>query len=95
MTETIILEVGGAIWDVLYTLLKTERLPEMESLIHEGHKGPSKVPSPHNSPVWLSMAIGQNPGKTGVFYSLAVNTQTRSSSNHSVPRGSRDRVSGT
>jgi predicted AlkP superfamily phosphohydrolase/phosphomutase len=71
MTDIIILGLDGATWDVLDPLLETGRLPELDSLVEEGASGTleSTFP-PITAPAWLSMATGQNPGKTGVFYFL-------------------------
>ncbi|EJN57917.1 alkaline phosphatase family protein [Halogranum rubrum] len=71
MTETIILGLDGATWDVLDPLLEAGELPNIASLRESGYHGTleSTFP-PITAPAWLSMATGQNPGKTGVFYFL-------------------------
>jgi len=71
MTDTIILGLDGATWDVLNPLIKNGRLPNLKSLVTEGPSGTleSTFP-PITAPAWLSMATGRNPGKTGVFYFL-------------------------
>ena len=71
MTDTIVLGLDGATWDVLDPLLEDGRLPELESLVEDGQADTleSTFP-PITAPAWLSMATGQNPGKTGVFYFL-------------------------
>jgi predicted AlkP superfamily phosphohydrolase/phosphomutase len=71
MTDTIVLGLDGATWDVLDPLLKDGRLPQLESLITQGRSGTLKSTFPPiTAPAWLSMATGRNPGKTGVFYFL-------------------------
>jgi predicted AlkP superfamily phosphohydrolase/phosphomutase len=71
MTDTIVLGLDGATWDVLDPLLEEGRLPKLESLVSGGRSGTleSTFP-PITAPAWLSMATGRNPGKTGVFYFL-------------------------
>lgn len=71
MTDTIVLGLDGATWTILDPLLEAGRLPELASLIDDGRCGQleSTFP-PITAPAWLSMATGQNPGKTGVFYFL-------------------------
>jgi len=71
MTETIILGLDGATWDLLDPLIESGKMPNIESLLAEGYSGTleSTFP-PITAPAWLSMATGQNPGKTGVFYFL-------------------------
>jgi len=69
MTDVIVLGLDGATWDVLNPLIADGRLPELEALVADGRAGTleSTFP-PITGPAWLSMATGQNPGKTGVFY---------------------------
>ncbi len=69
MTDVIVLGLDGATWDVLDPLIAEGRLPELETLVAGGRAGTleSTFP-PITGPAWLSMATGQNPGKTGVFY---------------------------
>jgi predicted AlkP superfamily phosphohydrolase/phosphomutase len=71
MTDAIVLGLDGATWDVLDPLLEAGRLPNLARLRGEGYDGvlESTFP-PITAPAWLSMATGQNPGKTGVFYFL-------------------------
>lgn len=71
MTDTIVLGLDGATWDVLEPLLECGRLPNLARLVDDGHSGDleSTFP-PITAPAWLSMATGQNPGKTGVYYFL-------------------------
>lgn len=71
MTDIIVLGLDGATWDVLNPLLESDQLPELQTLINEGQADTleSTFP-PITAPAWLSMATGQNPGKTGVFYFL-------------------------
>ncbi|MDB2253507.1 alkaline phosphatase family protein [Halorubrum ezzemoulense] len=71
MTDTIVLGLDGATWDILDPLINQGRLPNIEQLISSGYSGTleSTFP-PITAPAWLSMATGQNPGKTGVFYFL-------------------------
>ena len=71
MTDTIVLGLDGATWDVLDPLIEAGRLPNIERVRQAGHDGTleSTFP-PITAPAWLSMATGRNPGKTGVFYFL-------------------------
>jgi predicted AlkP superfamily phosphohydrolase/phosphomutase len=71
MTETIVLGLDGATWDVLDPLIENGDLPQLQRVRSEGNSGTleSTFP-PITAPAWLSMATGQNPGKTGVFYFL-------------------------
>ncbi|WP_226022873.1 alkaline phosphatase family protein [Halomicrobium salinisoli] len=71
MTETIVLGLDGATWELLDPLIQEGQLPNLESVLEGGYRGTleSTFP-PITAPAWLSMATGQNPGKTGVFYFL-------------------------
>ncbi|MFC7071583.1 alkaline phosphatase family protein [Halovenus rubra] len=71
MTETIVLGLDGATWDIIRPLIESGDLPHIEQVCSTGHTGTleSTFP-PITAPAWLSMATGQNPGKTGVFYFL-------------------------
>lgn len=71
VTDTIVLGLDGATWDVLDPLLQAGQMPNLKTVLADGHRGvlESTVP-PVTAPAWLSMATGQNPGKTGVFYFL-------------------------
>ncbi|MFB6141780.1 MAG: alkaline phosphatase family protein [Halorientalis sp.] len=71
MTDTIVLGLDGATWDVLDPLVEAGRMPNLEAVLADGRRGvlESTVP-PVTAPAWLSMATGQNPGKTGVYYFL-------------------------
>lgn len=71
MTDCIVLGLDGATWNVLDPLRNAGRLPNMASLVSSGYGGFLKSTFPPiTAPAWLSMATGQNPGKTGVFYFL-------------------------
>ncbi len=71
MTDTIVLGLDGATWDILDPLLKDDLLPNLRSLIDQGQADTLRSTFPPiTAPAWLSMATGQNPGKTGVFYFL-------------------------
>lgn len=69
MAETIVLGIDGATWDVINPLVEAGELPNIGALAEEGYTGrlESTMP-PITAPAWLSMATGQNPGKTGVYY---------------------------
>jgi predicted AlkP superfamily phosphohydrolase/phosphomutase len=71
MVETVVLGLDGATWTVLDDLIERGSLPNIASLRESGYSGTleSTYP-PITAPAWLSMATGQNPGKTGVFYFL-------------------------
>lgn len=71
MTKSIVLGLDGATWDVINSLIENGSLPNLEEVISSGHNGTLKSTFPPiTAPAWLSMATGQNPGKTGVFYFL-------------------------
>lgn len=71
MTDIIILGLDGATWDILDPLIEDGRLPNIG---RRESNGPSDTLEstfpPITAPAWFSMATGQNPGKTGVFYFL-------------------------
>lgn len=69
MTDTIVLGLDGATWTVLDKYIEAGSLPNIASLVEDGYSGTleSTFP-PITAPAWLSMATGQNPGKTGVYY---------------------------
>ncbi|QCS42014.1 alkaline phosphatase family protein [Natrinema versiforme] len=71
MTDTIVIGLDGATWNVLQPLIRDGALPNIKQVISSGSSGDleSTFP-PITAPAWLSMATGQNPGKTGVFYFL-------------------------
>lgn len=71
MSQTIVLGLDGATWDVLNPLIEDSELPNLETLVDTGYSGTleSTFP-PITAPAWLSMATSNNPGKTGVFYFL-------------------------
>jgi len=71
MTDVIVLGLDGATWTVLDPLVRAGRLPNIASQREAGYDGvlTSTFP-PITGPAWLSLATGQNPGKTGVFYFL-------------------------
>lgn len=71
MPDVVVLGLDGATWSVLSPLIDAGRLPKIESVLGEGRNGTleSTYP-PITAPAWLSMATGQNPGKTGVYYFL-------------------------
>ncbi|WP_336001803.1 alkaline phosphatase family protein [Halorientalis halophila] len=71
MTETIVLGLDGATWDVLDPLIEGGELPNIAAVRDEGYSGAlESVYPPTSGPAWASMATGMNPGKTGVFYFL-------------------------
>ncbi len=65
-----ILVIGwdGATPDLISTLTKDGRLPNLSKLVGQGASGTltSTVP-PYSPPSWASFATGKNPGKHGVF----------------------------
>lgn len=71
MTEVIVLGLDGATWEVLVPFIEDGHLPNIDKILSIGRSGKleSTFP-PITAPAWLSMATGQNPGKTGVFYFL-------------------------
>ncbi|WP_137288214.1 alkaline phosphatase family protein [Natronorubrum halophilum] len=71
MTDSIVLGLDGATWEILNKLIKKDSLPNLKKVQSDGWTGDleSTFP-PITAPAWLSMATGQNPGKTGVFYFL-------------------------
>ena len=71
MTDCIVLGLDGATWEIITPLLEEGRFNNIPSLVSSGRTSTleSTFP-PITAPAWLSMATGQNPGKTGVFYFL-------------------------
>lgn len=71
MTETILLGLDGATWEVLDPLAEKGHLPNIRSLASESYTADlESIYPPTSGPAWVSMATGMNPGKTGVYYFL-------------------------
>lgn len=71
MTKSIVLGIDGATWDILDPLIGDRLLPNISEIQSTSASGTLKSTFPPiTAPAWLSMATGQNPGKTGVFYFL-------------------------
>lgn len=71
MSESIVLGLDGATWNIIDPLIKAGKLPNLQSNIASGTYGTleSTFP-PITAPAWLSLATGQNPEKLAFFYFL-------------------------
>lgn len=68
MVEAVVLGVDGATWDIINRLCKSNRLPNVESLLDGGTCGTLDSTCPPMTPLaWTSMATGVNPGKHGIY----------------------------
>jgi len=66
--KTVIIGLDGGTFDLIDPLIKKGLLPNLEALMRFGSKGKflSTTP-PMTAPSWVSIATGNNPGKTGIF----------------------------
>jgi len=66
--KTLIIGVDGATFNIVNTLIKRGRLPNMARLMENGSYGPLESTIPVVSPVaWTSFMTGTNPGTHGIF----------------------------
>jgi predicted AlkP superfamily phosphohydrolase/phosphomutase len=79
MTETIVLGLDGANWDLLGPWLEEGRLPNISQLSETGVTADLKscLP-PVTCPNWRCYSTGKNPGKLGVYWWEKIDTETRS-----------------
>jgi predicted AlkP superfamily phosphohydrolase/phosphomutase len=78
VTETIVLGLDGANWDLLQPWLDEGRLPNVAALRDEGvwTDMQSCLP-PVTCPNWRCYTTGKNPGKLGVFWWERIDTEAR------------------
>lgn len=78
MTETIVLGLDGANWDLLEPWLEDGDLPNIQSLREEGTwSDMESCPPPVTCPNWRCYSTGKNPGKLGVFWWEKIDTEER------------------
>jgi len=78
MTETIVLGLDGANWNLLDPWLEDGSLPNIEALRDEGTWSDmqSCLP-PVTCPNWRCYSTGKNPGKLGVYWWEKIDTEAR------------------
>lgn len=78
MTETIVLGLDGANWDLLKPWLDEGRLPNIAALREDGTYADmqSELP-PVTCPNWRCYSTGKNPGKLGVYWWEKIDTEAR------------------
>jgi len=78
MTDTIVLGLDGANWDLLDPWLDEGRLPNIAALREDGTFADmqSELP-PVTCPNWRCYSTGKNPGKLGVFWWETIDTENR------------------
>ena len=79
MTETIVLGLDGANWDLLDPWLASGELPNIAALREDGAWSDmeSCLP-PVTCPNWRCYSTGKNPGKLGVYWWEKIDTEARS-----------------
>jgi predicted AlkP superfamily phosphohydrolase/phosphomutase len=78
MTETIVLGLDGANWDLLAPWLEAGDLPNIEALRDEGTwSDMESCPPPVTCPNWRCYSTGKNPGKLGVYWWEKIDTEAR------------------
>ncbi|ERG95723.1 alkaline phosphatase family protein, partial [Haloquadratum walsbyi] len=78
MTETIVIGLDGANWDLLEPWLEAGSLPNIQSLREEGTwSDMESCPPPVTCPNWRCYSTGKNPGKLGVFWWEKIDTENR------------------
>lgn len=66
--KVLIFGIDGATFEVMNPLLEEGLLPNLESLIAEGVRGPLRSTFPPiSASAWVTFLTGKNPGKHGVF----------------------------
>ncbi|MDB2269882.1 alkaline phosphatase family protein [Halorubrum ezzemoulense] len=68
MTQTVVIGLDGANWDLIEPWLENGDLPNIEQLLDSGVRGESHsyIP-PVTVPNWKCYSTGKNPGKLGVY----------------------------
>lgn len=67
-SQTLIIGLDGATFDIIHPLIKAGRLPNLARLKEEGTWGIlNSIMPPESAPAWSSFLTGTNPGKHGVF----------------------------
>ncbi len=67
--KMLIIGLDGATFDIIDSLVREGRLPNIASLIHNGVSALLTSTIPANTSVaWTSMTTGVNPGKHGIFF---------------------------
>jgi predicted AlkP superfamily phosphohydrolase/phosphomutase len=78
MTETIVLGLDGANWDLLEPWLESGDLPNIQALREAGTwSDMESCPPPVTCPNWRCYSTGKNPGKLGVFWWEKIDTEER------------------
>lgn len=68
MTETLVIGLDGATWDVLDPLMERGLMPALRSLVGRGVRAPLRtVMPPLTPPGWTSLMTGRTPAQHGVF----------------------------
>jgi predicted AlkP superfamily phosphohydrolase/phosphomutase len=68
VTETLVLGLDGATWDVLDPLMERGLMPALRTLVRSGVKAPLRtVMPPLTPPGWTSLMTGRTPAQHGVF----------------------------
>jgi len=78
MTETIVLGLDGANWNLLKPWLEEGALPNIEALREDGTwSDMESCPPPVTCPNWRCYSTGKNPGKLGVYWWEKIDTEQR------------------
>jgi predicted AlkP superfamily phosphohydrolase/phosphomutase len=76
VTDTIVVGLDGAGFDLLGPWLDAGELPNLERLIDGGVSGElQSVQPPVTSPNWKAYSTGKNPGKLGIFWWRNIDTE--------------------
>jgi predicted AlkP superfamily phosphohydrolase/phosphomutase len=68
MVKTILIGIDGASWNIIETLIKSEKLPFISKLVSNGTSGNLESSIPFlSSPAWKCLSTSKNPGKLGVY----------------------------
>lgn len=78
MTNSIVLGLDGANWNLLKPWINSGDLPNIASLIENGiAKDMESCLPPTTCPNWRCYTTGKNPGKLGVFWWERINTESQ------------------